>query len=171
MIKLVKISLMASIALWGLIGGVTNLMDYYGGYRSVAYVFSMTGASDVPGLWRAIENPFLIHIGFAFIWISKLATGLLCSISTVQLWQNRNSTASDFNASKSYGIVGASISIFMLFFGFIVLSGSYFELWRDINLGAVAHQFAFIYLASMGIIVLLIAQPDIEPRQFSNGIK
>ncbi len=162
MVKLIKVFLMASIALWGFIGGLTNLMDYPGGYGAVAYVLSMTGAKDAPGLWRAIESPFLIHIGFAFIWVSKLATGLLCSISTVKLWHSRSSTSSAFNASKSYGIAGAGISMFMLFFGFVVLSGTYFELWRDANLGAVAHQFALIYLACIGIIILFVAQPDTE---------
>jgi predicted small integral membrane protein len=162
MVKLVKVLLMASIALWGLIGGIANLMDYQGGYGAVAYVFSMTGAKEAPALWRAIDSPFLIHIGYAFIWVSKLATGLLCSICTVKLWHSRSSTASAFNASKTYGITGAGISMFMLFFGFVVVSGTYFELWRDAGLGAVAHQFAFIYIGCIGIITLFIAQPDTE---------
>ena len=154
---------MASIALWGLLSGIANLMAYGDGYSSVEFVLSMKGAKGAPGLWRAIENPIFIHIGFAFIWASKLATGLLCSFSTVHLWKNRNRKATVFNNAKTYGIAGAAISMFMLFFGFVVISGSYFELWRDVEtMGYEAHVYAFIYFGFIGILTLFISQEDTE---------
>ena len=154
---------MVSIALWGLLGGIANLMAYRDGYNSVAFVFSMEGAINAPGLWRAIESPPLIHIGFAFIWISKLAIGLLCSISALQLWKVRNTTVDAFNSAKTLGLVGAGISMFMLFFGFVVISGTYFELWRDVEtMGYEAHVYAFIYFGFIGILTLFIAQPEID---------
>ena len=154
---------MASIALWGLLGGIANLMAYQDGYNSVAFTFSMEGAKDAPGMWRAVYDPLLIHIGFAFIWVSKFATGLLCSISALQLWNARNTTAEAFNAAKTIGLVGACISMFMLFFGFVVISGTYFELWRDLEtMGYEAHVYAFIYFGFIGILALFIAQPEID---------
>ena len=154
---------MASIALWGLLGGIANLMAYQDGYSAVAFTFSMEGAENAPGMWRVVHNPLLIHIGFAFIWLSKFATGLLCSISVVQLWNARNTTAEAFNEAKTIGLVGICISMFMLFFGFVVISGSYFELWRDLEtMGYEAHVYAFIYFGFIGILALFIAQPEID---------
>ena len=79
----------------------------------------------------------------------------------VQLWKVRNTTAEAFNAAKTIGLVGAAICMFMLFFGFVVISGSYFELWRDLEtMGYEAHVYAFIYFGFIGIMALFIAQPE-----------
>ena len=53
--------------------------------------------------------------------------------------------------------------MFMLFFGFVVISGSYFELWRDVEtMGYEAHVYAFIYFGFIGILTLFISQEDTE---------
>ncbi len=162
--RLIKIFLMASIALWGLIGSVANLAAYSDGYASVARVLSMSGTTGAPAMWRAVESEFFAHIGFAYIWCSKLLTGVLCSISVVSLWLNRRRTASAFHTAKSLGVTGACVSMLMLFFGFIVVSGSFFELWRDAELGPPAHEYASIYLTCIGVIVLVILQAETEQQ-------
>jgi len=163
MIRPVKILFMLSIAAWGILGAIANLMAYPDGYYSVEFTFSMQGAPNAPGLWRAIENPLLIHLGFAVLWGSKLAAGLLSAYGTLQLWKNRNASAKAFNEAKVYGLVGAAIALIMLFFGFVVISGPYFELWRDVEtMGYEAHVYAFIYFGCIGILTLFIAQPEVE---------
>ena len=156
-----KIMLMLSLCVWGVLGAIANLLAYSDGYASVEFVFSMKGAVGAPAMWRAVDNPLVIHIGFTFIWASKLVTGLLCGYSTAQLWQKRSQPAAEFQQAKTPGLIGAAISIFMLFFGFVVISGTYFELWRDVEvMGYEAHVYAFIYAGFIGLIAWFIAMPD-----------
>ena len=163
MIRIVKILFMLSIATWGVLGAIANLMAYPDGYYSVQFTFSMQGAANAPGLWRAIENPLLIHLGFAVIWGSKLAGGLLASYGTLQMWSQRQATAKAFDEAKTYGLLGVAIMLLMLFFGFVVIGGTYFELWRDVKtMGYHAHVYAFIYFGFIGILGLFIAQPEVE---------
>ena len=164
--RLTKILFMLAIAIWGLVGGIANLLAYQDGYNSVAFAFSMVGAEGAPAMWRAIESPLLIHLGFAFIWGSKLATGALCSCSTARLWTARNAARQEFNQAKRLGITGASISMLMLFFGFMVVSGTYFELWRDVEtMGYEAHVYAFIYFGFIGLSTLFISLDEASTNQ------
>lgn len=108
MIRIVKILFMLSIATWGVLGAIANLMAYPDGYYSVQFTFSMQGAANAPGLWRAIENPLLIHLGFAVIWGSKLAGGLLASYGTLQMWSQRQATAKAFDEAKNLWAIRCS---------------------------------------------------------------
>lgn len=155
---------MFSIAAWGIIGGFTNLIDYKGGVGVVALVLSMdlvkesAGMGPTPAVWRAVTSPFIAHIAFIFIWASKFATGILCAISTATLWKNR--TGDGFNDAKRLGLAGAGISLFMLFFGFVTMSGTYFELYRDQEIGYSTHVIALVYFGMISMSSLLIAQDD-----------
>ncbi|MGI9293012.1 MAG: DUF2165 family protein [Pseudomonadales bacterium] len=164
MIRIIKVVLMFSIAAWGVVGGFTNLIDYQGGVGVVALVLSMDlvmeteGMGPTPAAWRAITSPVIAHIGFFFIWASKLATGVLCAISAGRLWMNR--AGKQFNDAKQLGLAGAGVSLFMLFFGFVTMSGTYFELYRDHEIGYSTHVIALVYFGMIGISSLLIAQDD-----------
>lgn len=159
--RYVKILLMVSICAWGLASGVVNLLAYAEGYGAVAFVLSMKGAAGAPAMCRAIENPVLIHAAFAFIWGCKLITAGLCGYSTVQLWRFRHQSGALFHRAAGPGLAGAGLSIFMLFFGFVVLSGAYFEFWRDTTgLGFDAHVYALVYAGFLGLSALLVAVPE-----------
>ena len=150
--------LVASVAAWALLSGTVNLLDYEGGKAAVAQAMSMSLATGATATWRAIENPLLINLGYIFIWTIKYIAGALCAVSAANLWKNRNS--SSFNDSKELGLCGIGLAMFMLFFGFIVLSDTYFELWRDAGFGNAVTTKSLLYFSYIGIIGLFIAQPD-----------
>lgn len=161
MTRTVKIALMICAGLWGLAGGLGNLLDYADGVSQVAYVVSMEGAGDATGIsWRSFHSPLLANAGFAFIYGAKLATGLLCLLCAWQLFRVRGAPTGEFQAAKRSGIAGLGISIVMLFFGFVTVAGLFFEYWRVPTYGMITHQYAAIYLMCLIGFLLFLVLPD-----------
>jgi predicted small integral membrane protein len=159
MIQYLKIILVALIALWGLIGGLNNLADFDPGSPPVARVLSMEDTFSGGNMWRATSNSVLIFIGFASIFIPKLACAALCGIGAWQMWQSRNGSAEVFNQSKKYAILGAGIALVMLFGGFIVVANEFFLMWQY-EFGQRVSQQAFRLFGSIGLILLFVQSPD-----------
>lgn len=161
--RAVKIMLVFSVACWGLIGFMSNMLDYTHGVGQVRHVLSMEGAADTPGVeWRRVTVPAFATLGFAFIWASKLATGLLCLYASLRMLALRNADAAAFDAAKRPGIIGCGIAIVMLFLGFIVIAENFFEYWRVPVLGLVTHDFAFSYIMCMTGFLLILNRPEKE---------
>ncbi|HEX8584247.1 MAG TPA: DUF2165 family protein [Allosphingosinicella sp.] len=164
MTRFVKIMLMASVGLWGVIGGLGNLMDYSAGVEQVGYVLSMEGAKDVAyASWRSIHSPLIAHLAFAVIYLSKLATGALCLYCSARLLKFRKADTATFQTEKSSGILGLGISITMLFLAFIVFAGLLFEYWRVPTFGMITHHYAFIYTMCLTAFLLFLERRDEQP--------
>lgn len=161
MTRTVKIMLMLCAGLWGLVGGLGNLLDYAGGVAQVAFVMSMAGTGDAAGTdWRSIQSPALAQAAFVVIYGAKLLTGMLCLACAWQLFRRRAASAAEFHAAKRAGILGLAISVVMLFVAFITVAGLFFEYWRVPTYGMITHQYAAIYLMCLiGFLVVLIL-PD-----------
>jgi predicted small integral membrane protein len=171
MARIVKIVLMFSISLWGLTGFMSNMLDFSHGWGQVKFVVSMAGegANEAPGMeWRSVTSPTILAIlstlGFAFIYVSKLLTGVLCMYCGVQMFRARKADAETFNAAKEWGVLGCGISVVMLFLGFVVITGHYFEYWRVPIFGIVALEFAFLYLLSLMSFLLYLQSPEKQPN-------
>lgn len=159
MIRNLKIALAVLVALWGFFGGIGNLTEISKGYGEVAATLSMEGTTDGAGQWRAISHPIVIWIGFAFIFLSKLAAGALCAYGSWQMWQARGAAASMFNAAKKPAVLGCGVALIMLIGGFIVVADTWFSLWQS-DLGNRSLPIAFRYAACIGIIMLFLNQED-----------
>ncbi|WP_337261384.1 MULTISPECIES: DUF2165 family protein [unclassified Serratia (in: enterobacteria)] len=161
MTHLIKMALMLCVGFWGLVGGMSNLLDYSAGWEQVKYVMSMEGALGTPGIeWRSIHSPILATIGFSTIYISKFLTGAICMFSGVKMFQTRNSNPEAFEAAKQWGIFGCGISVIMLFLCFIVITGEFFEYWRVVTLGMITHHYAFIYIMCLTSFMLFLQNPE-----------
>ena len=169
MIRIVKIAMMFSVGCWGLTGFMSNMLDFAYGQGQVKYVISMEGAKDAPGVeWRRITSPiivpFIATIGFAFIWVSKFLTGVLCLYGSARMFISRKADTATFAAAKEWGLLGCGISVVMLFLGFIVITGQYFAYWRVPVLGMITHDYAFFYLLSLMGFLLFLQSPEGEPK-------
>ena len=166
LLRYIQLAFMLALACWGLLGAAANLLAYSDGYSSVLFAFSMQGVQSAPALWRAVDNPLVIHLGFGFIWLSKLVMGVLCTVSALQMLQSIGLAAHEYRAAKRLGLAGAYVCMFMLFFGFIVISGTYFELWRDTEvMGYEASVYAFIYFGFLFGSVAVISDESQERNQ------
>lgn len=153
--------MMICVGLWGLFGGMGNLLDYDEGVKLVAYVMSMEGAGDADGTgWRSIHSPVLAQLGYVVIYGAKFATGVLCLVCAWQLLRQRGAPVGKFQLAKRNGILGLGISIGMLFLAFITIAGLFFEYWRVPTFGLITHQYAAIYLMCLLGFLLFLVMPD-----------
>jgi len=166
MTRIVKIMLMFSVGLWGVFGALSNILDFSGGLEQVKFVLSMAGAKDAAGIgWKAVHSDLLANLAFAVVYLSKLLTGLLCFYCALRLLAARKADAATFEAAKQPGILGCGISIVMLFLGFVVLAGVYFEYWRVPTYGMITHHYAFIYTMCLMSFMLFLQRPDGLPER------
>ena len=160
MLRIIKILLVASVALWGFVGAFGNITDWNGTLGAVGAATSMATFEGGADSWRATSSPIIIWLGALFIMLSKTAAGILCLLGAQQMLVARNAGAQDFAKAKEIAIAGCGVAVFMLFTGFIVIAESWFELWRsDVMRGPVLDS-AFRYGGMICLIALFVSMRD-----------
>ena len=160
MIRTVKIGLIVTVALWGFIGALGNILDWDQTLGAVAAVASMASFEGGAESWQATINPVVIWMGALFIMLSKITAGVMCSIGAMRMWQSRRSDVAGFQAAKAIGLAGCGIAVIMLFGGFIVIGESWFELWRSEGTIRLALSDAFRYAGMIALIGIFVATSD-----------
>ena len=145
MLRHLKIVLVWTVALWGFVGLLHNIMDWSGTFGAVAAVASMATFDDGSASWQATSQPIILWAGALFIVLSKFSAAVMCSIGGLKMWQAKAQTSDDFNQAKEIALAGCAVAVIMLFGGFIVIAESWYELWRsDVMRGPVLET-AFRY--------------------------
>ena len=160
MLPRTKSILILTVALWGFMGALHNLMDWSGTLGAVGAVTSMATFDGGAEAWQATSNPILIWLGAVFIFASKLATGILCSLGAIRMWRIKETNSAAYHAAKSMALTGCAIAVIMLFGGFIVMAESWFELWRSESMRGPVLQSAFRYAGMIALIALFVASKD-----------
>ncbi len=111
---------------------------------------------------RSISTPVLHHVGYSFIYLGKFAMGSFCLIGVVAMWRARGSAADQFNRAKLVVISGSGIGLFMLFFGFFVIAGAYFNPGGTDGIYLAFHQFATFFMVGIGVVTWFISMNDLE---------
>lgn len=161
MIRVIKTLLVLSIAAFGIVGFMSNMVDFSATREQVRQVLAM--APGTPGIeWRSIHSQIVVEIGFSLIYLTKFVMSFLCLICGFKMIKNINSDVESFQDAKKLGIVSCGIGIVMFFIGFIVLTETYFEYWRVPILGLATHDFAFSYITMLSLFLIILAQKDIQ---------
>ncbi len=92
-----------------------------------------------------MDSTFLALLGAVFILILKLVAGGLALTGALQMWMARHANAVTFAKSQELVLAGIGVAVFMLFFGWIVIAETWFELWRSDLFRGLALQSAFRY--------------------------
>ena len=161
MTRIIKIMLMLSVALFGAVGFMSNMLDFAPGHEQVRTVLSMEGAAETPGMeWRRVTSPLVVNLGFALIYLTKLTVAILCLYCSVQMFRHRNADAATFDAAKRWGMLACGIAVVAFFIGFIVIAENFFEYWRVPILGVATHDFAFSYIMLFIGFMLVLQLPE-----------
>ncbi len=160
MLRIMKILLVLSVAMWGLLGAFGNISDWSGTTGAVAAATSMSTFDGGSDDWRATTNPVVIIAGAVFIMLLKIITALLCLAGAWRMWTARTSDAAAFATAKTFALTGCAVAIFMLFTGWIVIAETWFELWRSDAMRDVALGAAFRYCGMIGLIALFVGGRD-----------
>jgi len=160
MLRITKIMLIATVALFLLMGAFFNVHDWSGTTGAVAATTSMAtfegGAED----WRATSSPVVIWMGALFITLSKATAGVLCLIGALRMWAARKGDASAFATAKEFALSGCAVAMLLLFGGWIVIAETWFELWRSDAMRDAALQTAFRYGGMITLIALFVGNRD-----------
>ena len=160
MLKNAKVIMIVTVALWGLVGAFQNVIDWSGTIGAIGTATSMTTLEGGAESWQATSNPIIIWLGAFFIVGSKLATGSLCSIGAIGMWQSRGSDLAAYKSAKGIALTGCAVAIIMLFGGFVVIAESWFELWRSESMRAPVLDSVFRYGGMITLIALFVASED-----------
>lgn len=160
MIRDIKILLALAVALWGLLGGLANLVNYQQGMQSVATVLSMETLPEhaIPD-GPEQPNRLLVIFGYAFIWLLKLAGGSLCLVGAVRMWLTRKAENESFVTAKQWAICGCGLLFFMLFFGFSLVAVGPYKLYLSPLVSAV--ELAAVFAAQIGLVMVFLHQKEI----------
>jgi predicted small integral membrane protein len=162
MLRIVKIVLATTVAAFGFIGGIFDLMNWRSTVAEVGMVTSMSSWPGGASSWQATGSTPLNYLGAIWIIAGDLAGAVLCTASVMRMWGVRNATSAQFAAAKKPALAGCGILAIMLFGGFIVLAENWFELWRSDTMRGTVLDTAYRYLGSILLIALFIASKEPE---------
>ncbi len=160
MLRISKILLVVTVALWGFIGGLHNVLDWGGTLGAVGAVTSMATFDGGATSWQATSNPAVVWLGALLILLPKLGSASLCTIGASRMWRARRSDAATFAAAKGMALVGCAVAVIMLFGGFLIIAESWFELWRSEAMRGLVLESAFRYAGMIALIALFVGTQD-----------
>jgi predicted small integral membrane protein len=140
-----------------------NTTDYASNYQFVHHVLMMD--STLPGnraMWRALNAPGWHTLFYISIIAWEAATMILCWWGGLRLARALRGTAETFNRSKRVAIAALTCALLMWLVAFLSIGGEWFLMWQSKmwnGQDAASRMFAVI-----GIVLLLVAQPDTESQ-------
>jgi predicted small integral membrane protein len=159
-IRYLKIVLVVFVGLTGLLFVAGNIANWDAGLELVGYVVSMEGHEIYSShIFPPVTNPALITLAFLLILTGESLVGALSLKGAWDLWSARTGSADDFNAAKTYAVLGTGMAVVVWFGGFIVIGGVLFQMWQtEIGHGSFAD--AFILAAAGGLVLLFVNSPE-----------
>jgi predicted small integral membrane protein len=154
-LRLVKIAMIASLALFTFLVTFNNITDYGSNFAFVQHVLSMD--TTFPGnalMWRAIGAPIMWHAGYWLIIVGEALTCIAYTIATGSLIGALRSSGAAFNRAKRYVYVATGLGFLVWFTGFMVIGGEWFAMWQSPTWNGQEAAFRF-YTALLGVAIFV----------------
>jgi len=157
---LAKIFLSGCVGLLALLIGLDNVFDYGTNFVGVQHILSMdTLPAGSAFSWRSVTLPALHHVAYAGIILVEVGSGLLCLFGALRLWRAIRADGARFDAAKDVAVIGLTAAFALYFFGFMVVGGEWFEMWR--SNGWNMQEAAFRFAGAIGVVLIFVNQPDV----------
>jgi predicted small integral membrane protein len=162
-LRVAKILLVFAVAAFYSFVVLNNTTDYDSNYQFVRHVLMMD--STFPGnhgMWRAMNSP-AFHTAFylsTILW--ETATMLLAWWGGIRLVRTLHGAAARFNQSKNVAIAALTLALLMWLVAFLSVGGEWFLMWQSKIWNG--QDAAFRMFTVIGIVLLLVAQPDAEAQ-------
>ncbi len=162
-LRAAKALLVLAVAVFYTFVVFNNITDYDSNYQFVRHVLMMD--STFPGnhgMWRAINSPALHTAFYASIIAWEFATMVLCWWGGARLMNALRGTPGEFQRAKSVAIGALTLSLLMWLAAFLSVGGEWFLMWQSKTWNG--QDAAFRMFTIVGIVLLLVAQPETESR-------
>ncbi len=158
-VRLAKIATVAALAAFAFIVTYDNIVDYGTNYDFVRHVLSMDTTSPGNALMhRAITDPHIWAAAYATIIATEGLTCLLLVAGAVALLVRLRAPAEAFNRNKVWAVAGLIVGFGLWFFGFLVVAGEYFAMWRSQTWNGQEAAFRII-MVILGVLIF-VSLPD-----------
>jgi len=140
---------------------LNNTTDYDSNYQFVRHVMMMD--STFPGnrgMWRAVNSPALHTAFYLSIIAWEALTMALCWWGGVRMARALRKPAEEFQRAKLVAVQALALSLMMWLVAFLSVGGEWFLMWQSKSWNG--QDAAFRMFTVIGIVMLLVAQPDSE---------
>lgn len=162
--RIVKVAMVASVALLTFLVTFDNLTNYDANFQFVGHVLSMdTIFPDNRLAYRAITDPMLWHLAYATIILSEGLTCVALTVAAIDLTRNLRASAGRFRRAKRFMVIGAGIGFVVWFFGFMLIGGEWFAMWQSPLWNG--QQAAFRFYVTLLVVLIFVNQDDPELSQ------
>ena len=159
-IRHLKIILVAFISLLCLIYAAQNVANLNACYQAFAYVMGGADHEVYPdSIVPAIQSPALAWLLLVIVVGLEFAAGLLAAKGAWELWGARKAAAEDFNAAKTYALIGCGTGIVVWLGLFEVFGGALFQMWQT-EIGGASMDDAFQFFAACAFVFLIVSSAD-----------
>ncbi len=163
MLRATKIALVFGAAIFYTFVVFNNLTDYDSNYQFVRHVLLMDSTfAGNHGMWRAINQPALHTAFYVSIIAWEFATMVLCWWGGIGMLRALRRTAAEFHRAKNVAIAALTLSMMMWLVAFLSVGGEWFLMWQSKSWNG--QDAAFRMFAVIGIVLLLVAQPEREEQ-------
>src|SRR3546814_11828902 len=144
-IRLSRIGLVATIALWLALVAFGNITDYGSNLVFVQHVLAMDSIfPDASIHYRAVHAPLLQHAAYLLIIAAETLAALLCGLGAWRMWRARRSPATLFHRAKRLAVTGLSIGVLLWLGGFMAVGGEWVGLLMSPQWNGLARPFRFV---------------------------
>lgn len=158
--RYLKAAFVLFIGIMALVYALQNIVNIKGAYGVVGAVLGMENheyyASSIA---PAITSAALVWLAVATIIASEITAGVLALLGSWKLWQARNAPAAEFNAAKTFALLGCGLGviIWMGFFGSV--GAAWFQMWQT-ELGAMSLGGAFQNAVYCALVLIFVNMKD-----------
>ena len=160
MIRKLKTIFIILVGLQGLFYFISNALNFAAAKGAVGLVLGQIENTVYTNpVIPPITSPALITLALVIIMTGELLIGLVAFRGALDMWKARNASAAEFNAAKTYGILGCGLAVLIWFGIFIVFGAALFQMWQG-PVGDGSFDGAFIYMATSALVMIFVNQPD-----------
>lgn len=164
-VRTLKALLVLLIAVFALLVGLNNVVDYNSNFMFVQHVLAMdTTFAGNTQMWRAVAQPWLHHAAYAVIILLEFSTGALCLAGAWRMYQQRQAVFAQFYPGLMLASWGLALGLVLWFGGFMVVGAEWFLMWQSDSWNG--QDAAFRFLVSIIATLIFIHLP--EPAHLEN---
>ncbi|WP_242451790.1 DUF2165 domain-containing protein [Rhodanobacter sp. T12-5] len=153
--RLSKILLMATIALWLALVAFGNITDYGSNLVFVQHVLAIDSIFPDAGIhYRAIHSPLLQHAAYVLIIATETLAAVLCGFGTWRLWHARRASSALFHRAKRLVVAGLTLGLLLWLGGFMAVGGEWFGMWMSTQWNGLASAFRFVVVLLLALVYL-----------------
>ena len=153
--RLSKILLTATIALWLALVAFGNITDYGSNLVFVQHVLAMDSIFPDAGIhYRAIHAPLLQHAAYVLIIATETLAAVLCGAGGWRMWRARRAPAATFRRAGRLAVAGLTVGVLLWLGGFMAVGGEWFGMWMSTQWNGLASAFRFVVVLLAALICL-----------------